>query len=192
MTVVSILPRAFPIVWSAWGLFWLLMSRWSAPVAERQPPTRRLLHLSVVLVGGALFFASPSADSWLGREVLGIGLDTAIAGLVITVLGLGFASWARIILGRMWSGQVTLKEGHVIVDHGPYALARHPIYTGILLALAGSALARDTVAGYLGLAITAVGLVLKLGQEERLLIGHFGAPYEEYRRRVKGLVPLVW
>ena len=123
---------------------------------------------------------------------MAIGLGTAVAGLALTVIGLGLASWARLILGRMWSGGVTLKEQHVIVDRGPYALARHPIYTGILFALLGSALARDTVAGYLGFGITTVGLILKFRQEERLLLTHFGPAYEEYRGRVKGLSPLVW
>ena len=192
MTIASLLPRAFPLVWGAWGLFWLAMARWSAPSAERQPPTMRLAHLSFVLVGGALFFVTPSPGSRLARELLGIGLGTAVTGLALTIIGLGLASWARLILGRMWSGGVTLKERHVIVDRGPYALARHPIYTGILLALLGSALARDTVAAYLGFGITALGLVLKFRQEEHLLLGHFGAAYEEYRGRVKGLIPLVW
>ena len=192
MTIASLLPRAFPTVWGAWGLFWLLASGWSAPTAERQPFRHRLLHLTAVLAGSALLIARPGPASLLGHPIFGIGVEVAVIALALTVVGLGFASWARITLGRMWSGLVTFKTGHVIVDHGPYAVARHPIYTGLLLAMAGTAVARDTVAGYLGLAVITIGLILKLGQEERLLLGHFGPAYEEYRGRVKGLIPLIW
>lgn len=192
MTIASFFSRAFPAVWGVWGLFWLLASGWSAPSLGRQPAAGRVLHLTFVLAGCALIIATPSADHFLGRPLLGIGVGTAFTGLALAVIGLGFATWARITMGRMWSARVTLKEGHVIVDRGPYAIARHPIYTGILLALLGTAAARGTVAGLLGFAIVAVSLILKLRHEERLLVGHFGAAYEEYRGRVKGLVPLVW
>jgi len=192
MSIEFLLSRAFSITWGAWGLFWLLAAGWSAPNAERQSPRARSLHLAAVLIGGGLLVARPGPTSLLGHPLFGIGADAAVVGLALTALGLGFASWARVALGRMWSGLVTFKTGHVIVDHGPYAIARHPIYTGLLLAIAGTALARDSVAGYLGLAILTVGLILKLGQEERLLLGHFGPTYEEYRGRVKGLIPFVW
>lgn len=192
MTLASYLPITFPIVWGTWGLFWLLAAGWSAPSVERQRPRGRLLHVASLLVGGALFFATSPRLPFLHHSIFRIGIGTAIAGLALTVLGLGFSIWARITLGRMWSAKVTLKAGHMIVEDGPYAFARHPIYTGILTALAGSALARDTVAAYLGLAIILIGLVLKLRQEEHLLLGHFGPSYEEYRGRVKGLIPLLW
>lgn len=192
MPITAILSLAFSLTWGAWGLFWLLASGWSAPSHHRQPVAGRIFHLGLVLGGSALLFVTPSADHLLTRPILGAGIAPAVAGLALTLIGLSFATWARITMGRMWSARVTLKEGHVIIDRGPYALARHPIYTGLLLALLGTAAARGTVAGSLGFALIAVGLVVKLRQEERLLVGHFGAAYEAYRGRVKGLVPLVW
>jgi protein-S-isoprenylcysteine O-methyltransferase Ste14 len=190
--ITATLSLAFSLTWGAWGLFWLLASGWSAPSRDRQPAAGRILHLAMVLGGSALLFVTPSADHLLTRPLLGTGVVPAITGLALTGLGLGFATWARITMGRMWSARVTLKEGHVIIDHGPYAFARHPIYTGLLVALLGTAAARGTLAALVGFTIIAAGLVVKLRQEEKLLLGHFGAAYEAYRGRVKGLVPLVW
>jgi protein-S-isoprenylcysteine O-methyltransferase Ste14 len=110
----------------------------------------------------------------------------------MTIAGLLFTVWARVILGRMWSGRITLKEDHTLVQRGPYALARHPIYTGLLVALLGTMLARPTVASLLGVVTITVGLVFKLRQEERLLAGHFGPAYAAYRQKVKGLIPFIW
>jgi protein-S-isoprenylcysteine O-methyltransferase Ste14 len=192
MSIAVAISRGFTFLWGGWGLFWLLAARWSAPTEQRQTAVARVVHLAFVLTGSALLFVMPSTAGFLGRTLPGAGTATAVAGLSLTLIGLAFASWARVTMGRMWSAQVTLKAGHVIIDRGPYALARHPIYTGILLAFLGTAAARGTVAGFLGFAIVSIGLVVKLRQEEKLLLGHFGAAYEGYRGRVKGLVPLVW
>jgi protein-S-isoprenylcysteine O-methyltransferase Ste14 len=92
----------------------------------------------------------------------------------------------------MWSAVVTLKAEHRIVKTGPYTLTRHPIYTGLLLALVGTALVRDTVAGLIGCALIVTGFVLKLRQEERMLIEHFGQDYRVYRKQVPALIPQPW
>src|SRR5215467_12702020 len=82
----------------------------------------------------------------------------ARVGVALTAIGLGFTVWARVQLGRFWSGTVTLKEGHELVRTGPYAVTRHPIYTGLLLALIGSAMARGTLGGLLGLVLLTFGI----------------------------------
>ena len=112
-------------------------------------------------------------------------------GLALTILGLGFAVWARIHLGRFWSGAVTLKENHELIRSGPYAFVRHPIYTGLLTAAAGTALARGTLAALLGLVAIGVACWLKIRAEEKLLTNHFGDTYLEYRRQVPALIPFV-
>jgi protein-S-isoprenylcysteine O-methyltransferase Ste14 len=106
-------------------------------------------------------------------------------------VGLGFAAWARVLIGRFWSGAVTLKADHALIRGGPYAWTRHPIYSGLLLALTGTALARDSLGGFLGLALLFAGLVVKLRQEERLLLEHFGPAYETYRAEVPALIPRI-
>lgn len=187
-----ILARLFPATWILWGATWLLLSRWSNRTAQRQSGKDRLAYLAILLIGTALVLANPSPDSWLGYPLLPQTLALGWGGYGLTLAGLLFTVWARLTLGRMWSGGVTLKEEHRIVDQGPYALARHPIYTGLTFALLGSTLARGTVAAALGVALSTASFIVKFRQEERLLAGHFGAAYTAYAGRVKGLIPFVW
>jgi protein-S-isoprenylcysteine O-methyltransferase Ste14 len=187
----TLLARGFQMLWVAWGIIWLLAAPWSASARTQQGPRERLLHLAPLLLGGALFFAAPSEDNLLGWRIIPGTVWLPWIGLTMTAIGLLFAIWARLILGKMWSGRVTLKEEHALVQRGPYALARHPIYTGLLLALLGTALARGTVSHVLGFLVIFSGLMFKLRQEERLLAGHFGASYDAYRAKVKGLVPFI-
>ena len=103
-----------------------------------------------------------------------------------------FAWWARIHLGRLWSGTITRKENHHVVDSGPYALVRHPIYTGLIAAIAATAAAQATVTGLLGAALIAFGLWLKARVEEDFLTAELGADaYGAYRGRVPMLVPFL-
>jgi protein-S-isoprenylcysteine O-methyltransferase Ste14 len=106
-------------------------------------------------------------------------------------LGLGFAVWARVHLGRNWSNTVTLKRDHDLVRGGPYRLARHPIYTGALVAVLGTAIARGEWRGLLASAIVFAALWRKLGIEEKLLEEVFGDKYRSYRREVRALIPFV-
>lgn len=187
-----ILARLFPATWILWGATWLLLARWSNRTAQRQSGRDRLAYLVILLIGSALVIANPSPESWLGHQLLPQSLTHAWGGYFLTLVGLLFTVWARLTLGRMWSGEVTLKEEHRIVERGPYAFVRHPIYTGLTFGLLGSALGRGTVAGALGVILATASFIIKFRQEERLLEGHFGPAYAEYRGRVKGLIPFVW
>jgi protein-S-isoprenylcysteine O-methyltransferase Ste14 len=112
-------------------------------------------------------------------------------GPALTLAGIAFTIWARVLLGGNWSGNVTLKHGHELVVDGPYRWVRHPIYTGILVALAGTALALGEWRGVLALAIAAAALWRKLGLEEALMRGQFGDAYARYAERVPALIPFV-
>jgi len=109
--------------------------------------------------------------------------------VVATAAGLGFAVWARIHIGRNWSGTVTLKENHELVTSGPYAMVRHPIYTGLLLAIVGSALARGDGRSVLAVVIAWLSLWRKYRIEEAWMLETFGERYAAYRRRVPALIP---
>jgi protein-S-isoprenylcysteine O-methyltransferase Ste14 len=105
-------------------------------------------------------------------------------------MGFMFAWWARLTLGDLWSGHVTRKEGHVIVERGPYRLVRHPIYTGLIAAVFALALTIGSPAGLLGAALIAIGFAIKARLEERFLSAELGeAGYADYRRRTPMLVP---
>jgi protein-S-isoprenylcysteine O-methyltransferase Ste14 len=114
-------------------------------------------------------------------------------GIALDLVGVAFAIWARLVLGRNWSGLVMrVKEGHELVQSGPYAIVRHPIYAGLLLAIVGTALTLGTVASYIGLAAGAAALIIRVHFEEELMNQEFRKTHEAYRRRTKKLVPFVW
>jgi protein-S-isoprenylcysteine O-methyltransferase Ste14 len=112
--------------------------------------------------------------------------------LLFAALGFGLTWWARINLGRFWSGTVTLKADHTLIRSGPYSLTRHPIYTGLLIAVLATALDNGSLAGLIGFGFIMLGLVLKLRQEEQFLTGQFGAAYDTYKKEVPALIPGLW
>ena len=134
----------------------------------------------------------PRRFDLLARSLFPSPLWLAWGGVALAVLGLGFACWARVHLGRYWSSVVTLKAVNALIRSGPYAVTRHPIYTGLLAALIGTALVRDSAAAVAGLGLFVVGYAVKVRQEEQLLVEHFGAAYLTYRAEVPALIPRLW
>ena len=119
---------------------------------------------------------------------------TASSGCIGAVLcgcGLALAIWARAVLGRNWSGVVTLKEDHELVRRGPYRFVRHPIYTGLQGMFLGTAIALGHLAGFLAVPLVFVSFWIKLGQEERLMLKQFPDDYPDYQRRVKRIIPFL-
>jgi protein-S-isoprenylcysteine O-methyltransferase Ste14 len=110
---------------------------------------------------------------------------------VLLALGLAFTVWARVYLGRNWSGTVTLKEGHELIRSGPYTYVRHPIYTGLLVALLGSAVACGELRAMIGLGLVAGAFIRKLRIEERFMREIFPGQYERYCAEVPALVPFT-
>ena len=127
----------------------------------------------------------------LGERFLPLAAWSFWVGSALTAAGLLFAMWARRRLGGNWSGTVTIKEGHELITGGPYAIVRHPIYTGLLLALVGSAIASGDWRGVLAFALAFLALWRKLRLEERWLRDQFGEPFQVYCRQVAALVPFV-
>jgi len=108
----------------------------------------------------------------------------------LTLGGILFAWWARIHLGTLWSGGIERMADHRVVDSGPYALVRHPIYTGLIAAAAAMAVIRATPWALLGLVLFAAGFALKARVEERFLEREVGG-YQGYRARVPMIVPFL-
>ncbi len=148
----------------------------------------KLAHSALIVGGAALLFLKLGLE-FFRRPLLANSVWIGWGGVTLVALGFGFAAWARVHLGRFWSGAVTLKEGHAIVRTGPYALTRHPIYTGLLLAVAGTALVRGTLASFARLFLIVLGVIVKSRQEEQLLIAHFGDAYRSYQDDVSALIP---
>jgi protein-S-isoprenylcysteine O-methyltransferase Ste14 len=152
-------------------------------VRERQPFDA----LSLLGLGCAVVLLLTPADTW--RPLQTGSAWVRLAGLVVVVAATPLVLWARASLGRMWSASAVAREGHVLRTDGPYAVTRHPIYSTLLLLVAGTALAQGI--GRWAAVFVAATLVLavKAHAEERLLLRAFPEAYGRYRARVPRLVP---
>jgi protein-S-isoprenylcysteine O-methyltransferase Ste14 len=142
-----------------------------------------------VLIGLALLKMHLLPESWIREPLSPHSLALAAAGLAITVVGVVFAIWSRVTLGRNWSSMPQVKEQHELVVQGPYRIVRHPIYTGLILTVAGTGLALNKGIGLIMAVLIFASYWLKSRVEERLMMETFPEQYPEYRRRVKALIP---
>jgi protein-S-isoprenylcysteine O-methyltransferase Ste14 len=132
---------------------------------------------------------------WLhwDRGLLPLGYEASLAalGTFVVLAGATLATWAKLRLGRWFTGTFGVKDGHELVTDGPYGVTRHPIYTGLLLMLLGAALAWDSVLTLLLALLLAVPFCFHTVYEEALFGQHFGEAYRDYQRRVPRLVPFT-
>ena len=179
----------FPVLWLAWAAYWLWASRGVKPAERRESFGSRLLHLVPLLVALWLLWSDRLPFAFLNFRLFPWSAWEFWIGALITVLGMLFNIWARVHLGPNWSGVVTIKQEHELIDGGPYTLVRHPIYTGLLVAFVGTAAARGDWQGVLAVFVAWAALWRKLRLEERWMTEHFGERYVAYCRRVPALVP---
>jgi protein-S-isoprenylcysteine O-methyltransferase Ste14 len=175
----------FGVVWAAFGIYWLtaafFMKRgrfsWRSELR-----IRAVIFVLAILLSrlGAFTGYSVNSEPWR------IGF-----GLLLFVLGLGFAVWARLHIGRNWGTPMSQQETPELVTSGPYRLVRHPIYTGILVAGAGTALALSWQ-WLIVVALAGVYFVYSALVEERYLAGQFPDTYPTYRGSTKMLVPFIF
>lgn len=178
-------------LWMALGLVWLVGALTAKRSVRRQSRSSRLAQELLVVVAFYLLFARSFWPRWLLRRFLPASSVYMWTGLALTALGVAFAIWARLWIGGNWSGTITIKEEHRLIQNGPYAIVRHPIYSGFLLAILGTAIVHGEVRGLLALPLAAAGWTLKLRMEESFMAQQFGSEYLDYKRRVKALVPFV-
>jgi protein-S-isoprenylcysteine O-methyltransferase Ste14 len=172
-------------------LYWWIASRGVKAVRRRESALSRASYIVPLLIAIWLLWARRVPIELLNEPVVPRGIAVFAAGALLTGLGLGFTVWARVHLAGNWSATVTIKEDHTLVRDGPYRCVRHPIYTGILLAIAGSALARDEWRGVLAVVIAFYSFWRKLRIEERWLTEVFGDDYRRYSDEVRALIPFV-
>jgi len=190
MYLFMVLARILPaILWLGWLIYWLLAARRTA-TDQRMETLLTGASYRLPLVLGVLLMAIPRSPFPLLNLTLWTETPLVLgAGVALTAAGLALAVWARVHLGKYWSGRVTLKVNHRVIQTGPYACVRHPIYSGLILALLGTTITLGTVHACLGFVFMFVSFVRKLQIEETWLRSHFGAEYERYRKRVKALFP---
>ena len=179
----------FPIMWLAYAFYWRFMAKDVKANERLEPSSSRIIRLVLFLVAAALLVLPQVRPAFLNYPFLPSGLWSFWLGAVVCACGFLFSIWARRHLGKNWSQAVTLKQDHELITTGPYAFVRHPIYTGLLLAFLGSAIARGQWRGLLAVALIFVGLWRKLTLEEKWMREHFGDSYAAYSRRVRALIP---
>lgn len=181
-----------PTLWLLWLAVWMASAVGTKRVVRAETLTSRLSHIVPLVIGATLLTSRRLAGPFLATYVY---LQTALtfwSGATLVALGLLFAVWVRVHLAGNWSGTVTLKQDHSLTRTGPYRLVRHPIYTGILLAILGSAIAEAEARGFVALVLITAAFLRKIAIEERFLTAQFGGAYVRYRAEVAALIPRSW
>jgi protein-S-isoprenylcysteine O-methyltransferase Ste14 len=175
--------------WIAWLAYWVIMAFTTKRTVERGGLIGYRLVAAILIVGlaaaGRLLHVSSQSRLWQTPLALGVVTDC------IVVAGVAFSVWARITLGRNWSAEVTFKQDHELIESGPYALARHPIYTGLIVMALGTAINYGRAIGFVLLVALCGGLWWKARQEERVMSRHFPDAYPQYKMRVRAIIPFV-
>jgi protein-S-isoprenylcysteine O-methyltransferase len=183
-------------IWSAVGIVWLAAAWASKRAVRREAAASRLLHMAIMAAVFALLFPELPFVGKLpvGPLVWRFAPDSPViawTGVVLTVAGCAFAIWARLLLGANWSSSVTVKHDHQLIRKGPYAIVRHPIYSGFLLGMLGTALELGEWRGIAGLVLAFVGWGMKSRREEDFMAAQFGPAYTDYQHEAKALIPFI-
>jgi protein-S-isoprenylcysteine O-methyltransferase Ste14 len=182
-----------PALWIAWLIYWRISASGVKAVQRRESAASRAAHIVPLVVAGILLYMRDiPGGGVLFERFLPRGYTSYWSGAALVVLGLALSVWARTHLGRNWSGTVTVKQEHELIRGGPYAYVRHPIYTGLLFALIGTAIVRGEWRGVLAVLIAFAALWRKLRLEERWMIETFGDEYRRYRERTAALIPFIF
>ncbi|MBZ5493032.1 MAG: isoprenylcysteine carboxylmethyltransferase family protein [Acidobacteriia bacterium] len=179
-------------LWTALWIVWLVSALTAKRSVQRQTIASRLEQTILVTTAFFLLFDRRLWPRWLRQRVLPAHDDALLwTGLILTAAGVSFAILARFWIGRNWSGTITIKEQHELIQSGPYRIVRHPIYTGLLLAYLSTAIVHGELRGFVGFFLLLLGFGLKLRMEEAFMVQQFGNAYLDYKQRVKALVPFV-
>jgi protein-S-isoprenylcysteine O-methyltransferase Ste14 len=179
------------LLWLAWALYWLISAFSNKTTVRRESLGSRLGYLLPALVAAVLIGYRHLPWEWVNARLWPRSFTAYWIGVALLAAGLAFAVWARVHLGRNWSGAVTVKEGHELIRTGPYGYVRHPIYTGLIAAVLGTAIASGTVRAFLGLAIVVASLLYKLRLEEAFMRETFPEQYPGYAASVPRLIPFT-
>ena len=180
---------AYIALWLILAGYWAYGAWGNKRTAYRTSPFWRILAIVVFAVLVAAFNWLP--DSFHQR-ICRYGPAAEWSGVAMCAVGVAFAIWARRTLGKNWSGNPTIKEGHELVTTGPYRLVRHPIYTGLILVIVGTLIGTGKVSDLLILAFLCIAGLVKIRIEESLMTRQFPEAYPAYRRRTKALIPFIF
>lgn len=174
------------VPWILFSLYWEIQAKNSAPAVSSESKASRGVH--VVLTNLALLLIIVPING-LKQRFLPDALIVKLIGLALECAGLSLAIWARRVLGRNWSGEITIKQDHELIRTGPYRTVRHPIYSALLAMYAGTAVVSGQVHALIGFLIGIIAYLRKTRMEETNLKKAFGPRYDEYRDETSAIVP---
>jgi len=177
---------ALGLAWSAIGLYWV------APKNEGKSGEYRFYRFLRLLIGAVTFsllFWGKTGVGVLGKRFEPKFAAIAATGLAVTLVGLSITAWARIYVGQFWSDKVVIQADHKLIRRGPYARMRHPIYSGVLLGIAGTALAVGEWRGVLAFLLMLINYSIKARREDKILADRFGHEFLDYQNHAGLLLP---
>jgi protein-S-isoprenylcysteine O-methyltransferase Ste14 len=175
--------------WIIFVAYWVISAFNTQKTAKKEAFAARYGIMFLEITGFVLVFSDRAGIGVLGQTVFARSYATGITGVILTWSGIALAIWARVHLGKYWSGRITIKEDHRLIRTGPYARLRHPIYSGLGLAAIGSAIAIDRWRCVAGVGVIIVGFWIKAKREEAMLEKQFGLDFEQHRRQTGFLLP---
>ena len=176
-------------LWLLFGAYWLVSALKRKKTKQRESILQRFGYMLPLVIGFYFLYEPQPVLLWLRNRFLPAGPGSEWTGVVLTAAGIGIALWARWHLGANWSGVVTLKEGHELIRTGPYRSVRHPIYTGILLGLLGTAITFGQVRALLAVVIAWLSFYVKARREESFLHQEFGPGFAEHKQHTGMFLP---
>jgi len=175
-------------LWIGFYILWLLWATRIKQTERRERGFTYFLHRLLVAAGFVLIFLDLPVN-WFHRRLLPGTPWLPVLGVAIAVGGFAFAIWARSHIGRNWSSAVTAKVQHELIRSGPYRWVRHPIYSGLLLAILGTVLVQNQVRGLVALVLVYAGWKIKSRLEEQMMVSTFGDQYMAYAKSTGALFP---
>ena len=176
--------------WYTVAIVWLIGAFNTKRTVRSRSARSGLVYIGLILL--SLLFFQRFRFGVFALRFVPASAAAAYIGLALTIAGCAFTIWARFYLGSNWSARPTIKQDHTLVRSGPYRLVRHPIYTGILLALLGTAIYMGEIRALIGTVAALIAFKVKSLLEETFMTEQFGAEYTQYKQQVKALIPFVW
>ena len=176
-------------LWVIVTVYWVISSKTISSDNHRG----KELFSFLKLIGSSLVIYFPLLTGGLiSTSLFDTSVTTGLIGLTLCIFGIATMIFARQQLGKNWSGNVILQKEHSLTKDGLYKFVRHPIYSGGLLAMLGSAIVIGQIFGFAWTLFSAIGLIMKIRQEEILLSDKFSTEYSLYRQQTKMLIPFIW